>query len=84
MYLWVHIDPASSTCERDLPLQMETHWQCGRLLYLPSSWVWKPDTSFMCVFGFPLKRKLCLRHVSLTIGQCCLALLNSPQKEAYE
>ena len=39
----VHIDPAPSTCERVLLLQMEAHWQCGRVLYSPSSWVWKPD-----------------------------------------
>ena len=35
----VHSDPDPSTCERDLPLQMGTHWQCGGLLYPPNSLV---------------------------------------------
>ena len=35
----VHSDPDPFTSERDLPLEMETHWQCGGLLYPPNSWV---------------------------------------------
>ena len=35
----VHSDPDPIIAERDLPLQMETHWQCGGLLYPFNSWV---------------------------------------------
>ena len=64
----VHIAPASFIDERDLPLQMEAHLQCGRLLCL---WFLskKETVSKMCLFK---------------IGHYYLALLTSPQEEAYE
>ena len=62
---------------------MEAHWQCGRLLYPPSSWVWKSDT-FLCVSLVCLLKETVSKTRLFKIGQYHLALLNSLQKEACE
>ena len=60
-----------------------THWQCGRLLHLSNTGGGNL-THLLCVSLVSLLEETVSKTCLFRIGQYHLALLNSPQKEAYE
>ena len=83
MYLWYMLPPASSINERDVPLQRKAHYDVlgfSTIAAAGEGILTHPLYVSLVSSQMETVSKTCL----FKIGEYCLALLNSPQEEAYK